>query len=438
MRRLFYVIGVFAVLFIGNAVIGSDRLWNYVDYAAISEQTAMDSARDVTVCMPTVMTVKGTPRLVKLKKGDKVKLLARYQEYLVPLVRSGDYLPTFDFLVMLSDSTICKGKLPEALIGATAVVRGKEMKVTGVKAAKSVGYELGGRWKQSKYGFWVLLADGSRLAFEQLTWKRIGYISYNARGRWTPSPKKYIVPQEMAEKRYTLDDTIEKKMGSRPMGYYKPRNGFTDSSHFKAWSARGVAGVVEGVILFIILTWLPLAVHKVVYRLPGKNWWIIFLSWVALIGVSVMLYVYFVTSIFNCLFYIITLLSVLNVKADVEGSRCKYCGGVDCLRQVAGSPKKTYTWWGGWRKGEEKVGEVVETTVRGGVTESTTRQGIYKNVETRTLHKTSTWGEAYVCEKCHARYEYMRRSDTLSSAQTRNLESDDDAINREKSKHDMI
>ena len=71
--------------------------------------------------MPTEMTVKGTHDVVKLKKGDKVKLLARYQKYLVPIVRSGDYLPTFNFVVMLPDSTICMGKLPEALIGATAV-----------------------------------------------------------------------------------------------------------------------------------------------------------------------------------------------------------------------------------------------------------------------------------------------------------------------------
>lgn len=56
--------------------------------------------------MPTEMTVKGTHDVVKLKKGDKVKLLARYQKYLVPIVRSGDYLPTFNFVVMLPDSTI--------------------------------------------------------------------------------------------------------------------------------------------------------------------------------------------------------------------------------------------------------------------------------------------------------------------------------------------
>lgn len=68
-----------AVLFTGNAFLSSDRLWNYIDYSAISEQAAIDSAREITVCMPTEMTVKGTHDVVKLKKGDKVKLLARYQ-----------------------------------------------------------------------------------------------------------------------------------------------------------------------------------------------------------------------------------------------------------------------------------------------------------------------------------------------------------------------
>ena len=93
-QKLTFIVSVLAILFIGNALLGSDRLWNYMDYTAISDQTAMDSAREITVCMPTEMTVKGTHNVVKLNKGDKVRLLARYQKYLVPIVRSGDYLPT--------------------------------------------------------------------------------------------------------------------------------------------------------------------------------------------------------------------------------------------------------------------------------------------------------------------------------------------------------
>ena len=77
-RVIFFIIGAVAVLFTGNAFLGSDRLWNYIDYSAISEQAAIDSAREITVCMPTEMTVKGTHDVVKLKKGDKVTLLARY------------------------------------------------------------------------------------------------------------------------------------------------------------------------------------------------------------------------------------------------------------------------------------------------------------------------------------------------------------------------
>ena len=38
------LIGSLAILFIGNAVLGSDRLWVYMDYSAISEQKAMDSS----------------------------------------------------------------------------------------------------------------------------------------------------------------------------------------------------------------------------------------------------------------------------------------------------------------------------------------------------------------------------------------------------------
>ena len=52
-RVIFFIIGAVAVLFTGNAFLGSDRLWNYIDYSAISEQAAIDSAREITVCMPT-------------------------------------------------------------------------------------------------------------------------------------------------------------------------------------------------------------------------------------------------------------------------------------------------------------------------------------------------------------------------------------------------
>lgn len=186
------------------------RLWNYIDYSAISEQAAIDSAREITVCMPTEMTVKGTHDVVKLKKGDKVKLLARYQKYLVPIVRSGDYLPTFNFVVMLPDSTICMGKLPEALIGATAVKMDsapQELEITGLKPSNHVSYEEGGEKATSKYNFWVVLSDGSRMAFEQVTWKRIGFTRYNARGRWelsdtAQSPKVVIDQEEMNEACY--------------------------------------------------------------------------------------------------------------------------------------------------------------------------------------------------------------------------------------------
>lgn len=37
-RVIFFIIGAVAVLFTGNAFLGSDRLWNYIDYSAISEQ----------------------------------------------------------------------------------------------------------------------------------------------------------------------------------------------------------------------------------------------------------------------------------------------------------------------------------------------------------------------------------------------------------------
>ena len=36
-RVIFFIIGAVAVLFTGNAFLGSDRLWNYIDYSAISE-----------------------------------------------------------------------------------------------------------------------------------------------------------------------------------------------------------------------------------------------------------------------------------------------------------------------------------------------------------------------------------------------------------------
>ena len=436
-RVIFFIIGAVAVLFTGNAFLGSDRLWNYIDYSAISEQAAIDSAREITVCMPTEMTVKGTHNVVKLKKGDKVKLLARYQKYLVPIVRSGDYLPTFNFVVMLPDSTICMGKLPEALIGATAVKMDsapQELEITGLKPSNHVSYEQGGEKATSKYNFWVVLSDGSRMAFEQVTWKRIGFTRYNARGRWELSdtaqaPKVVIDQEEMNEARYKPDDTVEGVVGSRPVGFYKLRNGFTDSGHFKTWSARGVAGVVEAIILIIVLIYLPIIVHKVIYRLPGKNWMIIFVSWITLIAAMYLLSSYAVTSFFNHIFFLYTICSIIMVKSDVESSRCKYCGGVDCLRQMAGTPKRTYTWSGGWKRSKRQVAEVVESTIQDGVTVSTTRKAIYKNTEERNHGSTTTWGEAYYCTKCHMRYEYTRKEHS-SSTESRDLESDGQALNR--------
>ena len=439
-QKLTFIVSVLAILFIGNALLGSDRLWNYMDYTAISDHTSMDSAREITVCMPTEMTVKGTHNVVKLNKGDKVRLLARYQKYLVPIVRSGDYLPTFNFVVMLQDSTICMGKLPEALIGATAVVRNnstsQELEITKLKAAKNVSYEHGGEKKTSKYDFWVELSDGSRMAFEQLTWKRIGFTTYNARGRWelsdtAQSPKIRIDVEEMTAERYKADDASANTVGSRPIGYYKPRFAITDSSHFKPWAAKGVAGVVEVLPLIIFLLYLPIIIHKTIYRLPGKNWWIIFLSWVSMIVVAYFLSSYVVTSLFNHIFFFITILSVLHVKRDVEGCRCKYCGGLDCLKQIAGTPKKTYTWWGGWRKSQEEIGEIIETETRYGQTVSKIRHSVFKNIEQREHYKETTWGEAYYCKKCGMSYEYLRK-DVSSTTYTRDLESNQDAMNREK------
>lgn len=437
-RVIFFIIGAVAVLFTGNAFLGSDRLWNYIDYSAISEQAAIDSAREITVCMPTEMTVKGTHDVVKLKKGDKVKLLARYQKYLVPIVRSGDYLPTFNFVVMLPDSTICMGKLPEALIGATAVKMDsapQELEITGLKPSNHVSYEENGEKATSKYNFWVELSDGSYMAFEQVTWKRIGLTRYNARGHWELSdtaqvPKVVIDQDEMNEARYKSDDTVEGVVGNRPMGFYKLRNGFTDSAHFKTWSARGVAGVVEAIILIIVLIYLPIIVHKVIYRLPGKNWMIIFVSWVTLIAAMYLLSSYAVGSLFNHVFFLYTICSIIMVKSDVEGSRCKYCGGVDCLRQMAGTPKRTYTWYGGWKRGKRQVAEVVTSTIQDGATVSTTREAIYKNTEEREHGSTTTWGEGYYCTKCYMRYEYTRKEHS-SSTESCDLESDEQALNRE-------
>lgn len=83
----------------------------------------------------------------------------------------------------------------------------------------------------------------------------------------------------------------------------------------------------------------------------------------------------------------ITILSVLHVKRDVEGCRCKYCGGLDCLKQIAGTPKKTYTWWGGWRKSQEEIGEIIETETRYGQTVSQIRHSVFKNIEQREHYK---------------------------------------------------
>ena len=435
------LIGSLAILFIGNAVLGSDRLWVYMDYSAISEQEAMDSARTITVSMPTEMTLKGTSHVVKLKKGDKVKLLARYQKYLTPIVRSGDYLPTYDFVVMLPDSTICMGPLPEALTGATAAVtsdgRIQYLEVTKLKAAKNVIYEENGKKERSKYGFWVCLSDGSKLAFEQLTWKRIGFTRYNAHGRWElndtmPQPQVIIDPTEMNAAGYNVGDTTEDALGSRSAGFYKVRHSFINSGRMKTWSARGVAGMVEGLLLIVVLLSLPWIVHHVVYRLPGKNWWIIFLSWVALIVMSVVVSALAVTSLFNHIFFILPFLSLFFVKSDVESSRCKYCGGVDCLQQVGGTPKKSRLWWTKWHKGQVKIGEIVETVFHDDTDRTSTTHDINRKTTEKQQYETTTWGEAYYCKKCHMRYEYHRSEKRLVKNVQVFTESEKDAIEKKR------
>lgn len=426
------------VLFAANCFLGTDRLWNLVDYDAISEADAIAQAKEVEIAMPTQIQLKETGEKVTLKKGETVKVLARYRDFMTPLVRTGDYLPTYEFVVMRSDSSIGKGVLPEAIVGATAIVKDgdkkNELEITALKPSKKVRYERSGTKHDSEFGFWVCLSDGSRLAFEELRWKSMRPTQYNARGIWASSDSATLRNRlkDMSDTKVTFTGPIAVNdrlpvLGNRGTGYYKPALGLLCSLRMKKWSASGVAGMIEGFLFLIYVFSLPFLIHKTVFHLPGKNWFIIAVSWLVMIGM-IYLWCRWVTGFtINLFFAFVGLVLTFTIRDDVESSRCKCCGGVDCLESIDGTPVRTHTWWTDWFSDSRKIGTVTRSWRNEYGTTGSHTYDVYRKGKRRENKTEKTWGEAYHCRKCGASYEYIRHETFTNDSEFHYTESEADA-----------
>lgn len=439
------ILTILCVLFIANCFLGTDRLWNLVDYHRMRESTAIEQAREVTVCIPTQIVLKGTKDTVRLPKGEKVKVLARYREFLKPLKRMADYLPDHEYVIMREDGTIGKGLLPEVIVGTPAFVtengEEKELTITNLIPAQKVTYQRKKETRNSLYPYRFCLSDGRKIAFEDLSWQNMNLPSYCARGKWSSIKGGSLtnVLQSLNNVVVTFSDInyAMPALGSRPKGYYKNSLGGLCSLRMKKWAAKGLAGMLEGALFLLFIGLLPFILHRTIYHLPGKNGWIIFLSW-ALTIVLIYLWIQFITGLsVNLFIAVIGIFSAVGTRSMIESCRCKVCGGVDCLETEEGTPVKIITWWTRWHSASRKIGEKITTTTTiyqkryGQETKvSTHTNDIERRGRQREEMYKRTWGEAYHCKKCDSHYEYLREETGTNTTDFHFTESEQDAIQR--------
>lgn len=413
---LLLALGIFAI----NALPwGNDRWWNFIDYGRVSERKADSLGRDVKLVFPTTMTVKendSTSRKVNLKAGQTVRIIAASQPYLTPRYRTVDYLPDNEWVVKASDGTTGTAVVPEMIVGNEAYWRdGNGQKDTGKvvaiqKVSKAPTFKGKYYEESSAYNYLYTLSDGQKIPFERLWWKTMKLPVYNQR----------IVSKDVNVE--NAGDLTWTFVGRRE-GYYKLNPYGFSSRNFKKWAARGLSGMIDGVLILLLGMFLPTLMHKTVFYMKGPNFFIKFLSvldslailwaWGIFIGgVSVNSLGIFVMSIYI----------FVTIPMEVDMYRCKLCGAVDTIVGIDGTPLRRSGWMGKWQDSSRKVGYKQYSSGR--------KEDIMQKGKSRERYTTETWGEAYHCSRCGGSYEYHRSHTYSTGSDYRATESVNDAMDR--------
>ena len=409
-------LGIFAV----NAFPwGNDRWWNFIDYGRISERKADSLGRDVKLVFPTKVTVRendNTSRIVRLEPGQKIRIIAASKPYLTPRYKSLDYLPDNEWVVKTPDGTIGTAVVPEMIVGNEVYWLDKDgQKATGrvvaiQKPSKTPMYQGKYHEENSAYGYLYTLSDGQRIPFEKLWWKSMRLPVYN---------------QRVVSKEVNVENAgdLTKTFVGRSEGYYRVNPYGFSSRNFKKWVARGLSGMIDGVLILLLGMFLPTLMHKTVFHLKGPNF---FIKCLSILGSLAILWAWgiFVGGVsVNFLgIFVMTIYIFMMIPMEVDMHRCKLCGAVDTLVGGDGTPLHRSGWRSKWQDSGRKVGYKQYGTGR--------QKDIMQKGKRREHYTTETWGEAYHCSRCGGSYEYHRSHTYSTGSEYRATESVNDTMDR--------
>ena len=434
-----------ALMFGFNCLFGTDRLWNYTDYRAISEKKAVEQAKEVKLVFPTMLHMMNSTDSVKLKPGETVKLVTQYRRFLCPLIRSLDYRPEFEYVVMRGDGVIGHCILPEAIIGAYGSKytdeSGDSLVVTNIEKAKNVTYQYGGETRKSIFPFRVCISDGSKIALEELSWKRLMIPHYNARGDRTSVDtlsalqhleliKRPTVKKSKLSSIHDVND-LYMALGVRGVGYYQPVKGLLNSTRMNSWMDRGIAGTIEGILFLLFVLNLPRIIRRTVFYLPGPNALIYILSSLSMLGLIYLWVIWMVGVSPNLFFALVGLWNAYFIKDELRSCRCKHCHAVGHLVRVDGGPVHVSK-SGYWRSDSRKIGTLNTTAHYGDGHTRTTSSDIMRKGREHVTTTTESWNEVYYCNKCHKESSYFHSVTTSSGSGFGYTESEKSAIDRAK------